>query len=482
MKTFYQRLKFIMRIYDQDDVLEQVKNSREKVKNNQVLTELEQQYLELPAFLERIDVFFQPQMYAKRFPTLFQHRKAPYSQQAEKVFFLEQPESLIPKETSQSSGIIRSNYFTGTYDKVQLDIYCALLKSKIEEMMSFHHDQVVAMALKILDHAFMIAYENDRWILFNPTFYLADMESEAGNAPYCVVKNAEEMAQKIAKACTRLGEEPSPVNSFSTELYVTDTQLAEEIAQGMQLLSAKKEWQDIHPIDIKSVMLVASPLQSDRLTIAAKIGDVLLLKELMKQPSFTLDKAIVDSILFVALSRGHEEFVLQLLEMPIYIDFDKARYVLDRYKAVTFMQVAEDTHSQRVMIRAVERKVKTQCDPFSPMSQLTVNILTALRLYLVEQSDPIVQRETVINNIVKLLNKSIDSYEVNNDDKIVEKCMKTLQDIVLDVKADHATKFPEKLPRFLHSFAHAARPSKLAMYLQEALDKKLTPSSPRYGQ
>src|SRR5579871_5997105 len=92
MSTFVRRLSFIMSIYQDETIPQKIENIKEKVKNKKTLTDEEKMYLEIPAFLQRVDVFFQPQEYAKKDQTLFQQRKVPYTQQAEAVFPLLQPE------------------------------------------------------------------------------------------------------------------------------------------------------------------------------------------------------------------------------------------------------------------------------------------------------------------------------------------------------------------------------------------------------
>lgn len=470
LETFFKRLHFMMAVYQQDDFEKKMKQIKDKIINKQPITESERMYLDLQAFLERVNLFFQPQVYAKKMPTLFQHRKAPYSQEAEKVFAIAQSDSLIPKGQSQESGVLRTNFFTGFYDTERLKKYSTLLKEKIESIMSSHPDKPVTIVLKIVNHAIALAYQNRKWVIIDPRINEDDLEKmdEAGIPLCCVVRNADEMADKIATAFSR--RDPLPENTFSTEIYVADAALKDEIQKGFNELMVNEQWRKIHPIDVINSVNRIAPHQSNQLTIAAKIGDVMMLRELMKSQYFR----VTPDILLVALTRGHEEFVLLLLEKAQHIDLH-LKVKNESGKLRSLIQIAEETHSQRVMIRIIECQlddVKKSVPDFGVMAS---NVLNAFRLYLDERHDPKEHRETIMNNVLNLLHKKIKNCTPDNENEMHMETKKDILNTIEHVEKDHAKEFPTFIPDFLHGVAHTVKPSKLAKYLKEALEKSPAP-------
>lgn len=473
-ETFRERLRFIMRIYEEKDIPEKIDAIRKKIISKQAITAEEKMYLDIPAFLQRIDMHFQPQAYAKQYPSLFQHRKEPYSQQSEKIFFASQPESVVPTSLDankyQQVGVIRAHAFTGVYNATQLESYSALLKENLEALMASHQDQAVVMTLKVVDHAIMLAYQNGQWIIFNPNYKMSDLENKNGDVPFCMISNAKDMATKIGNAFSRDGV-ALPLNSFSTELYVLDEKIAQELTQRMTVLNNQSDWSSIHNVNLQNATAVV-PHQSDRLTIAAKIGDTLMLKDLMKDQRFRPST----NILFIALQRGHEEFVLQLLTKPERMDL--ATTIRTEGGRKSIMDIAEERHMQNVMMSIVAHEIADKKDSMPVFYGFIANVLQALKTYMETTKDPIDQREKSINRVIKILHTASKNYK--DDDHAMAAHKKEISSIATDIQADHVKGFPNYVPNI---FGHVHK-SKLARCLQEALDKSpaIKASTPKYGK
>lgn len=250
--TFDRRLETFYRIKT-FEIKRTIKASRQRYLTSNTR---DQDILEIPAFLDGIAIYQQPQLY----PHLFE-ADAPRFQNAEAV------RHLIPSyQLEEQGGAQLICSFTGIYNPCELISVFQHLRMLLHSALP-ESAAPIALALKNTIHAIAIGYSrsSDEWIII-----------DADSSPSQRFKSTEIFSSKILSAFSHNG-----ISTFSTKIYCLTHQLslAEPV---IKQWTTSRYWQYVHSArDDK--MFYQDSHHSNRLHMAAIENDEYILIELLKQ-------------------------------------------------------------------------------------------------------------------------------------------------------------------------------------------------------
>lgn len=185
---------YLYTIHQEKRLQSRIQIAEEKRKDHKILTRNDQRLLDIPNFMQSIELYYDHVRYSH----LFTEEEKPSCQDTLQVARL-----IIPKELEEKGGIARACFFTGIYNIDDVEVYLNSLSEVIKEQCSTF---AFAIQQDSRSHTSTFTYINE-WILL-----------DAHNLPSLPVKSDKKMAKLVFEAFT-----DDPADKFigiNTKIYV----------------------------------------------------------------------------------------------------------------------------------------------------------------------------------------------------------------------------------------------------------------------
>lgn len=293
MNEFDERLNTLMKI-DRSQIAAKIEAARLKHANlmtnsdgkASALTKEQLSLLEIPAFVEGLLLYFQPD----RYPAWFEKNAIPEGQNA----MLSAP-LVMSEEIEKQGGLNELMNFSGIYSEKDLAHYFASLKEEINNAKP-PITEPFSLSLSNSKHNITVGYDGHNWVYI-----------DANHMPSQYITDEKKIANKVHRAFA--GNKKRDV-ALSTKLYVTKKN-SNALAPVLGAWKNNTQFQAIHSLTAENVGRVDST-NTDWLSIAAIDGNIEEVSALLAIES------IKDNQINAALSRaaayGHNDVVKLLLK------------------------------------------------------------------------------------------------------------------------------------------------------------------------
>lgn len=327
LPTLLNRLNLISPPHTSDTLLYEIQNARNKIKEKKQLTDTEKQYLEIPAFIEGIEIFHQAQYYREftRISTSDTFKKLEYKEDSlnqasgniETLSRLTTPTIMQHKQPDGSikeEGIVRVAYGQRPYSHTELDqhihhIVNALSKKKLQS--SF------GVTLGSLNHRIAIVADEDAILLM----------IDPNQLPYKIL-NKNNMLSEI-KSALKI-ETKYPYNTLYTNILTTEN--------------------NQHINAIKKELGYLNDIEPDFLTIANRQTPPVGMK-LAHIAARNEDPAIIDQFKITIVKKLNAEKSENKSQLELNVKKELAHYFTEVAGTLTTLHFSAKSGSHRFMTR-----------------------------------------------------------------------------------------------------------------------------------